>query len=152
VQEPKKKGQVTVDDASLALVRFANGAIGSIEATRFAPGRKNFNRFEINGSKGSLSFNLERLNELELFLRDDPQYIQGFRNIMVTDPSHPYWKWWPAGHIIGYEHTFVHVVYDLMQAISKNRIPSPSFEDGVKNQAVLEAMEKSSSSRKWVKL
>ena len=152
VEDPKKKGKVTVDDASLALVRFANGAIGSIEATRFAPGRKNFNRFEINGSKGSLSFNLERLNELELFLRDDPQYVQGFRNIMVTDPSHPYWKWWPAGHIIGYEHTFVHVVYDLMQAISKNTIPSPSFEDGVKNQSVLDAIEKSSNSRKWVKL
>ena len=152
VDNPKKKGKVTVDDASLALVRFANGAIGTIEATRFAPGRKNYNRFEINGSKGSLVFNLERLNELDVYLRDDPAYAQGFRNIMVTDPSHPYWKWWPAGHIIGYEHTFTHIVYDLMQAISQNKQPSPNFDDGVKNQAVLDAMEKSSSSKKWVKV
>lgn len=152
VENPKKKGKVTVDDASLAMVRFANGAIGTIEATRFAPGRKNYNKFEINGSNGSLVFNLERMNELDLYLRDDPQYAQGFRNIMVTDPSHPYWKWWPAGHIIGYEHTFVHTVYDLMEAISTNQLPSPNFEDGVKNQAVLDAMEKSSKSQKWVKV
>jgi predicted dehydrogenase len=152
VDNPKKKGKVTVDDASLALVRFTNGAVGTIEATRFAPGRKNYNRFEINGSKGSLVFNLERLNELDLYLRDDPQYAQGFRNILVTDPVHPYWRWWPAGHIIGYEHTFVHVVYELMEAISQNQLPSPNFDDGVKNQAILEAMEKSSKSKKWVKV
>jgi predicted dehydrogenase len=152
---PKKKGEVTVDDASLAIVRFENGAVGTIEATRFAPGRKNYNRFEINGSKGSLAFNLERMNELELYLRDDPQYIQGFRTIVVTEGGgvHPYvGAWWPPGHIIGYEHTFVHAVYDLMQAISKNQMPSPNFEDGVKNQAVLDAMERSSNARKWVKV
>jgi len=152
VENPKKKGKVTVDDASLSLVRFDNGAVGTIEATRFAPGRKNYNRFEVNGSKGSLVFNLERMNELDLYLRNDPAYVQGFRNIMVTDPSHPYWKWWPAGHIIGYEHTFTHTVYDLMQAISRNKVPSPNFEDGVKNQAVMHAMEKSAMSRKWVKV
>ena len=155
VDNPKKTGTVTVDDASLAIVRFENGAIGSIEATRFAPGRKNYNRFEINGSKGSLVFNLERLNELELYLRDDPHYVQGFRNILVTEGGgvHPYvGAWWPPGHLIGYEHTFVHAVYDLMQAISKNKLPSPNFEDGVKNQAVLEAMESSSKSKKRVKV
>jgi predicted dehydrogenase len=152
---PNKKGEVTVDDASLAIVRFENGAVGTIEATRFAPGRKNYNRFEINGSKGSLAFNLERMNELELYLRGDPQYIQGFRTIMVTEGGgvHPFvGAWWPPGHIIGYEHTFVHAVYDLMQAISKKQMPSPNFEDGVKNQAVLDAMERSSSAKKWVKL
>ncbi|MEW5974488.1 MAG: Gfo/Idh/MocA family oxidoreductase [Acidobacteriota bacterium] len=152
VDNPKKKGKVTVDDTSLSLVRFANGAMGTIEATRMAPGRKNYNRFEINGSKGSLCFNLERMNELEVFLVDDPVSIQGFRSIMVTDPSHPYWKWWPAGHIIGYEHTFVHAVYDLMEAISKNKMPSPSFDDGLKNQQVLDAMERSAQSKKWVKV
>jgi predicted dehydrogenase len=152
VGNPNKKGKVSVDDASLALVRFANGAVGTIEATRFAPGRKNYNRFEINGSKGSLTFNLERLNELDLYLRDDPQHAQGFRTIMVTESVHPYWKWWPVGHVIGYEHTFVHAVYDLMQAISQNKLPSPNFEDGVKNQAVMEAMEKSSKGKKWVKV
>jgi predicted dehydrogenase len=152
---PKKKGEVTVDDASLAIVRFENGAVGTIEATRFAPGRKNYNRFEINGSKGSLAFNLERMNELELYLRGDPQYIQGFRTIIVTEGVgvHPFvGAWWPPGHIIGYEHTFVHAVYDLMQAISKKRMPSPNFEDGVKNQAVLDAMERSSNVKKWVKV
>lgn len=152
---PKKKGEVTVDDASLAIVRFENGAVGTIEATRFAPGRKNYNRFEINGSKGSLAFNLERMNELELYLRGDPQSIQGFRTIVVTEGGgvHPFvGAWWPPGHIIGYEHTFVHAVYDLMQAISKKQMPSPNFQDGVKNQAVLEAMERSSSAKKWVKV
>jgi predicted dehydrogenase len=152
VDNPKKSGKVTVDDASLALVRFENGAIGTIEATRLAPGRKNYNRFEINGSNGTLAFNLERMNELELYLRNDPQYIQGFRTIMVTEGggAHPYvGAWWPPGHIIGYEHTFVHTVYELMQAISKNQVPSPSFVDGVRNQAVMDAMERSAKSKKW---
>jgi predicted dehydrogenase len=152
LENPKKKGKVTVDDASIAVIRFANGAIGSIEATRFALGRRNFNRFEINGSKGSLVFNLERLNELELYLSSDPAHIHGFRNILVTENVHPYMKWWPPGHIIGYEHTFTHMVYDLMQGISKNQIPSPNFEDGVKNQMVLDAMERSSKTKKWVKV
>jgi predicted dehydrogenase len=152
VDNPKKSGRVTVDDASLALVRFENGAIGTIEATRMASGRKNYNRFEINGSNGTLAFNLERMNELELYLRNDPQYIQGFRTIMVTEGggAHPYvGAWWPPGHIIGYEHTFVHTVYELMQAISKNQVPSPSFVDGVRNQAVMDAMERSAKSKKW---
>jgi predicted dehydrogenase len=152
VDNPKKSGKVTVDDASLALVRFENGAIGTIEATRLAPGRKNYNRFEINGSNGTLAFNLERMNELELYLRNDPQYIQGFRTIMVTEGggAHPYvGAWWPPGHIIGYEHTFVHTVYELMQAISRNQVPSPSFVDGVRNQAVMDAMERSAKSKKW---
>jgi predicted dehydrogenase len=155
VDNPRKTGKVTVDDATLALVRFENGTVGTIEASRFAPGRRNCNRFEINGSKGSLSFNLERMNELELFLRDDPRYTQGFRTIIVTEGggTHPYvGAWWPPGHIIGYEHTFVHAVYDLMRAISKNELPSPNFVDGVKNQAVMDAMERSAKSKKWVKV
>ena len=155
VDNPKKTGKVTVDDATIALVRFENGAIGTIEATRFAPGRRNYNRFEINGSNGSLSFDLERMNELELFLRNDPQYTQGFRTILVTQGggTHPYFgAWWPPGHIIGYEHTFVHTVYDLMQAISKGQSASPSFVDGVRNQSVMDAMERSAKSKKWVKV
>lgn len=152
LDNPKKMGKVTVDDATLALVRFAKGAIGTIEATRFAPGRKNYNRFEINGSKGTLVFNLERLNELELHSFEDSQYVQGFRTIMVTESVHPYMKWWPVGHVIGYEHTFVHVVYDLMQAISRNKMPSPNFEDGVKNQTVMDAMERSAKSKRWMKV
>ena len=148
---PKKKGAVTVDDASAAVVRFDNGALGTIEASRFATGRKNYNRFEINGSKGSIAFNLERLNELDVFLAGDDPAVQGFHNVMVTEADHhPYvGNWWPPGHIIGYEHTFVHTVYDLLEAIAKNKVPTPNFDDGVRNQKVLAAMEKAAASKRW---
>ena len=151
-EDPKKKGAVTVDDASAAVVRFENGALGTIEATRFALGRKNYNRFEVNGSKGSVAFNLERMNELEVFLAGDPGPVQGFHNVMVTEAAHhPYVKaWWPPGHIIGYEHTFTHTVYDLLEAVAADKVPTPNFEDGVRNQKVLAAMEKAAASKKWV--
>jgi predicted dehydrogenase len=149
--DASKKGKVTVDDAALSLVKFKNGAIGSIEGTRFALGRKNYNRFEINGSKGSLVFDLERMNELEHY--DDRGVSSGFKTILATDPAHPYFKaWWPAGHIIGYEHTFTHTVYDLLQAVAKNKVPTPNFEDGVRNQKVLDAIERSAKSRSWEKV
>ena len=151
---PKKKGKVTVDDASASVVRFGNGALGTIEASRFATGRKNYNRFEINGSKGSVAFNLERMNELDVYLTGDEASVQGFHNVMVTNgASHPYFKhWWPEGHIIGYEHTFIHTVYDLLEAIAKDTVPTPNFEDGVRNQKVLDAMEKAAVTRRWVKV
>jgi predicted dehydrogenase len=151
-ENPKKKGKVTVDDASASVVRFANGALGTIEASRFATGRKNYNRFEINGSKGSIVFNFERMNELEVFLTDDDRRVHGFHNVMVTDGTcHPYFKhWWPEGHLIGYEHTFIHTVYDLLEAIAKNKVPTPNFEDGVQNQKVLAAMEKAALTKRWV--
>ena len=151
---PKKKGKVTVDDASASVVRFANGALGTIEASRFATGRKNYNRFEINGSKGSVAFNLERMNELDVYLTGDDPAVQGFHNVMVTNgASHPYFAhWWPDGHIIGYEHTFIHTVYDLLEAIATNKVPTPNFEDGVRNQKVLDAMEKAAVTRRWVKV
>jgi predicted dehydrogenase len=153
-ENPKKKGKVTVDDASASVVRFANGALGTIEASRFATGRKNYNRFEINGSKGSVVFNFERMNELEVFLTGDDRRVQGFHNVMVTDgSSHPYFShWWPEGHLIGYEHTFIHTVYDLLEAIATNTMPTPNFEDGVRNQKVLDAMEKAALTRRWVKV
>src|SRR3954463_7436082 len=148
---PRKKGRVTVDDAATALVRFANGAIGTIEATRMAPGRKNYNRFEINGSKGSLAFDLERMNELELYLEADQPRVRGFRRILVTEGVHPYMKaWWPPGHIIGYEHTFTHTVYDLLDGMARDRLPQPNFVDGVRNQRVLGAIEKSAATRRWI--
>jgi predicted dehydrogenase len=151
LENPRKKGRVTVDDAAIALARFAGGAIGTIEGTRVAPGRKNYNRFEINGSKGSLAFNLERMNELEVFFTSDPGPLQGFRTILATEPTHhPYvHAWWPPGHIIGYEHTFTHTVYDLLQGIARGRSPKPDFEDGVRNQRVLAAWEKAARSRRW---
>jgi predicted dehydrogenase len=147
----KRRGRVTVDDAAISLVRFNNGAIGTIEATRMALGRKNHNRFEINGSRGSVVFDMEKMNELEVYLESDKQKVRGFRRVLATEPVHSYFKaWWPAGHIIGYEHTFIHTVYDLLEAIADNRIPEPNFVDGVRNQRVLAAIEKAARTRKWV--
>lgn len=141
-------GKVDVDDAALALLRFEGGAIGSIEGTRFAPGRKNQNRFELNGSRGSLAFDLERINELELYEEKGPE--SGFRTILATDASHPYvGAWWPPGHGLGYEHTFVHTMVDFVAAVVGRTEVTPSFEDGLRNQRVLEAIERSAASRRW---
>ncbi len=146
-----ERGPVTVDDSTTFLARFEGGATGTFEATRLAPGRRNHNAFEINGSKGSLTFNLERLNELEVFFADDPDGLQGFRTINVTEASHPYTAaWWPAGHIIGYEHTFTHAIYDLLTAIGAGNTPAPTFEDGYRCQAVLDAVERSAHERTWI--
>lgn len=148
----EKMGEVTVDDAAAFIARFENGAIGTFEASRFATGHKNSNCFEINGSEGSLRFNLERLDELEYFSRNDPPDRQGFRTIMVTEGSHPYGgAWWPSGHIIGWEHSFVHQVVDLMDAIAHQKPASPTFEDGLKCQQVLEAVERSSDTKQWMR-
>ncbi len=154
VDDKSRRGKVTVDDAAAAVVRFENGALGTIEATRFATGRKNHNQIEINGSLGSIAFDLERLNELQVFFTSDPPDAQGFRTILATEPAaHPYMKaWWPPGHLIGYEHTFTHTMYDLLEALASGTPPSPSFEDGWRNQRVLEAMELSSQRRSWVKV
>lgn len=142
---------VTVDDAALFLARFSGGAVGSFEATRFATGRRNYNRFEINGSKGSIAFNLERLNELEVYFQDDAADTQGFRSVLVTEADHPYvGSWWPSGHIIGWEHTFTHAIYDLLNGIAAGTSPAATFADGLRCQAVLEAVERSAGSKSWV--
>jgi len=148
-----KMGEVTVDDATLFLAKFKNGAVGTFEATRFAAGNRNGNRFEINGSDGSIRFNLERMNELEYFSRKDRDAYQGWKRILVTDPPHPYIKgWWPAGHIIGWQHTFVHQIYNLMNGIAAGKNPVPDFYDGLKCQTILEAVEKSAATQSWVKV
>lgn len=150
---PPQYGNVTVDDAALWLARFKNGAMGSFEATRFATGRKNSNQFEIYGSRGSLGFNLESLNELYLYSRDDPGTEQGFKKILVTEGGHPYLHaWWPPGHIIGYEHTFTNALSDFFRALETGRPVAPNFQDGVKVQAVLDAVERSASRQKWIKV
>jgi predicted dehydrogenase len=137
--ESREMGTVTVEDAASMLVRFKNGALGTFEATRFAPGRKNHNTFEIYGSKGSIAFDVERMNELSYFSMDDPVHAGGFRNILVTEPVHPYLNaWWPPGHIIGYEHTFVNAMADFLNAIASGKRIEPNFIDGVKEMAVLE--------------
>ena len=149
--QPKRRGRVTVDDAAAAVVRFANGAMGTIEATRLAPGRKNHNRFEINGSLGSLAFDLERMNELDLHLESGPRTERGFKRILVTESDHPFVKaWGPPGPLSGYEHTFVHTVSDLLEAAADGKVPRPSFVDGVQNQRVLDGIERSARVRRWV--
>ena len=144
-------GKVTADDATCFLARFTNGAMGNFLATRFATGKKNFMRIEIFGSKGSLVFNLERLNELEYFSRNDSTSEQGFRTIIVTENEHPYInKWWPPGHIIGWEHTFIHEIGDFLVALAGNEKSKPDFFDGYKCQLVLDAVAKSAASGRWV--
>ena len=146
-----RRGKVDVDDSTQALVKFANGAVGYYEGSRFAPGRKNYNRFEINGSKGSIVWDLEQMNDLDVYLEGGP--LSGFSKISVTDAKHPYLSaWWPPGHVIGYEHSFTHTVYDFLNAVESGKSPRPDFEDGLRNQRVLDAIEKSSTSGQWVKI
>ena len=139
-------GPVTVDDAAVFTARLASGALASFEATRFATGRKNQLRIELNGERGSLAFDLERLNELQFYDRADDPATAGFRTIGVTEPSHPYLSaWWPPGHVLGWEHTFTHEVRDLVTAIAAGTDPAPSFRDGLQVQRVLAAVEQSAT-------
>ncbi|MGY1849826.1 Gfo/Idh/MocA family protein, partial [Blastococcus sp. SYSU DS1021] len=147
-------GQVTVDDAAVFLGRFAGGALGVFEATRFALGRKNGIRIEINGSAGSLAFDFEDMNVLQFFDGTEPAETAGFRRIIVTEPEHPYVAaWWPAGHGLGYEHGFTHQVVDLVTAIGAGEDPAPSFADGLQVQRVLDAVERSAADRStWTEI
>ena len=134
------RGKVGVEDGAMMSVGFENGAIGCINTTRFAGGRFNYLHFEIYGEKGSLAWDFERMNELKYMSLDDPAYAQGFRTIVVTDPVHPYISaWWPPGHIIGYEHEFVHATADFVKAIVEDTKPWPNFYDGMKGMQVIEA-------------
>ncbi len=155
-QRPDGNGgtaKVDVDDAFLFLAKFKGGAIGTYEATRTAPGRKNHNCIEISGSKGSLRWNLERMNELEVFSFDDPRDGQGFRTIMCMDGVHPYAaNWWPDGHTVGYEHTFVHHLVDFVRALHSGEAFAPDFQDGVAVQCVLEAALQAAKKGTWVKV
>ncbi|MDQ0972221.1 putative dehydrogenase [Neobacillus niacini] len=148
-----KVGDVEVDDASVFLARFENGAIGTFEATRFAGGNRNGNRFEINGEKGSIKWDGENMNNLQVYFHDDEPGLQGFRTINCTEELHPYaGAYWPAAHIIGYEHTFINLMVELLNGIDKGFSPAPNFVDGLRNQAILEAVEQSSRMKKWVSL
>ncbi|MEU3840420.1 Gfo/Idh/MocA family oxidoreductase [Streptomyces sp. NPDC028635] len=139
-----RTGTVTVDDAALFTGRFTSGALASFEATRYATGRKNALRIELNGEHGSLCFDLERLNELWFHDGTEPGVQAGFRRILVTEPDHPYLHaWWPPGHGLGYEHTFVHQARDLVHAVADGHRPEPSFADGLQVQRVLAAVEES---------
>jgi predicted dehydrogenase len=150
-----KREKVTVDDAFVATVEFENGAIGTLESTRFAPGRKNYNCLEINAEHGSVRFNLERFNELDVFWKDSqPRETQGWTNVLVSESYHPWWKnWWPQGHIIGWEHTFVHEIDHLLRAIVNNEEVGPygaTFEDGYRAAVICDAVVQSAESGRVV--
>jgi predicted dehydrogenase len=141
-----EKGTVDVDDAALFIGRLEGGALASFEATRFAAGRKNALRIEVNGSRGSLAFDFEAMNELWFHDHTLDGAEAGFRRIVVTEPGHPYaGAWWPPGHGLGYEHTFTHEVRDFLEAVAAGTDPSPSFEDGLRVQRVLAAVEASAA-------
>ena len=145
-----ERGPVTVDDAASFLATFSKGAMGVVEATRFAYGRKNALRIEVNGSKGSLAFDFEDMNVLEFFDAGEPSDTAGFHRVIATEPEHPYVAgWWPPGHGLGYEHAFSHQVVDLVSAIAAGCDPTPSFDEGLQVQRVLDAVETSSASRAW---
>jgi len=148
--DSNRMADVTVDDTTSFLAKFKGGALGTFEATRFASGRKNHKRIEINGSKGSLAFNFERMNELEFWTSEDSPSTQGFRTIMATEGSHPYIKsWWPPGHVIGYQNTFVNQFADFIEAIMNKKKALPNFHDGVMCNLVMDAVTKSIQSRTW---
>ncbi|MCC9075022.1 Gfo/Idh/MocA family oxidoreductase [Litorilinea aerophila] len=148
-------GTVDVDDAFAAVVEFENGALGTLEATRFAAGRKNSQVIEINAEKASIRFNLERLNELEVFwVGEEPKETQGFHNVLVSEPYHPWWEnWWPQGHIIGWEHTFVHEITHLLDCIVNDKPVAPigaDFEDGYRAAVVCDAILESAENKRQV--
>lgn len=152
-QRPTRDGsgdlaEVTVDDAFTALLEFHNGALGTVEASRMCPGRKNGQVFEINGSLGSLRFSLERLNELEVYWQNEtPRETHGFHSVLVSEAYHPFWKyWWPQGHIIGWEHTFIHQFAHLFESIVTGQPLAPygaTFDDGYKNAVICDAILRS---------
>jgi predicted dehydrogenase len=147
----RRKGKVTVDDAAIVLARFKDApTIATFEATRFARGRRNQNRFEINGSNGSLAWDLERMNELEYYDATDPEGRQGFKTILATDASHPYMAaYWPPAHNIGYEHSTINTVYDFLNAVAAKKVPSPNFRDGLLVNAAMDAVLAAAKSKKW---
>jgi len=141
-----ERGPVTVDDVALFTGRFDGGALGSFEASRMSTGRKNALRIEVAGSLGAVSFDLEDLNALGYYDRTAPTDRQGFTRILVTEPEHPYLSaWWPAGHLLGYEHGFTHQARDFVEAIVTGHQPTPSFADGLHVQQVLAAVERSAA-------
>lgn len=150
-KEDAPRGEVDVDDGTVFVAEFEHGALGVFEATRFAQGHKNDLSIEINGDKGSLKFVFERMNELQYFSAGDEAGLQGFRLIQASEGIHPYMSaWWPTGHVIGYEHTFVHEMFEFFECVVNNTPASPDFADGVKCSQVIEAVELAAQRRATV--
>lgn len=148
------RATVDVDDAVTALLEFDNGALGTIEATRFAIGHRNGNMWEVNGENGSIRFNLERLNELDVYWNDGRQETLGFTNVLISEGHHPYWEhWWPPGHMIGWEHTFLHEFHHFFDCIVNDKDVAPwgaTFVDGYRNNVITDAIEESANSGRQV--
>jgi predicted dehydrogenase len=157
-QRPDGKGGMVpsdVDDGFAAVMEFEGGALGTVEASRFCPGRKNYNSFEINGENGTIQFNLERLNELNVFWKgEDPKETQGFHNALISEGYHPYWSnWWPHGHMLGWEHSFVHEFHHFFNAIVNDQDVAPygaTFVDGYRNAVICDAILKSAQTGRAV--
>ncbi len=153
---PSRGGEMIsqeVEDAFAALLSFEDGAYGVVEASKVSPGMKNFFRFEVHGSKGSLAFNLERPNELKFFTFDDEQKISGFRTIMATDPSHPYGgMWWPPGHVLGWEHSIDIEIGHFLECVASGSPvpPGATLEDGLLNQKIIDDISLSSEKGQWI--
>jgi len=156
LQSGEGEGEVTVDDTVLFLARFSGGAVASFEAARQATGNQNRNTFEINGTKGSLKFDFERMNELRYYDATLPRAVQGWTTIMCTHGAdHPYvGNWWPDAHLIGYEHGFVNQAYDICRVLAGQEpiVPIPDFADAYQTQRVLEAAMISATQRRPVSL
>lgn len=153
--DPNKMVPSDVDDAFVAVFEFQGGALGTMEASRFAPGHKNYNSFEINAENGSIRFNLERLNELEVFwAKEEPKETRGFHTALISESFHPYWaNWWPHGHMIGWEHSFVHEFHHFFEAIVHNKDVAPygaTFVDGYRNAVICDAILESAQSGRAV--
>jgi predicted dehydrogenase len=141
-----KTASVTVDDAASFMARFANGAVGLFETSRMATGSKNRNQIEIEGDRGALRFDLERLNELEFYSADDPPHLRGFRTVLATEPQHPFLEhWWPPGHVLGWEHAHIHLIASFLNDIVTGTTTAPTIADGVSCQHVLQAVELSAA-------
>jgi predicted dehydrogenase len=155
LEDGSGRGKVDVDDAFTALLEFENGAMGTVEASRFCQGRKNYEVLEINGENGSIRFNLERLNELDVYWAgEEPRETRGFHNALISESYHPYWEnWWPHGHMLGWEHSFVHEFNHLFDAIVNNKAIEPygaSFEDGYRNAVICDAITESAATGRSV--
>jgi predicted dehydrogenase len=148
--DPSRRAAVEVECAATLMTEFANGAFGSIETTRYATGRRNRHTFELYGTRGALAWDLEDMNRLRFYREGDPEPTRGFRDILVTEPCHDYVRqWWPPGHVIGYEHTFVHAAADFLEAVARGPGGpglTPDFSDGVRITRVLEAALRSAAS------
>lgn len=150
-QADAPRGEVDVDDGTVFIAEFANGALGVFEATRFSAGHKNDLFIEVSGDRGSVKFTFERMNELQYYSADDEDGLQGFRLIQASEGGHPYMShWWPVGHVIGYEHTFVHEMYEFVQSIVNDTPTCPNFADGVECSRIIEAVELSAQRRAMV--